>query len=171
MNLNQKRDLLAGLSFIAISLLILFVAIPLGVQEPKKVKFVALSPSYYPRLVCYCLLLFGLVLLVKKLFTTKKRGSQVDGTSVDGTGAELKPQMLLVLGGVLFFYYITLPSLGFVLSSTIVLFVLLLLAGDRSYISLLIIPLLLPIAVYWFFTKIANIPIPAGILEPVLVGA
>lgn len=170
MNLNQKRDLLAGLSFIAISLLILFVAIPLGVQEPKKVKFVALSPSYYPRLVCYCLLLFGLVLLVKKLFATKKV-SQVDGTSVDGADAELKPQMLLVLGGVLFFYYITLPSLGFVLSSTIVLFVLLLLAGDRSYISLLIIPLLLPIAVYWFFTKIANIPIPAGILEPVLVGA
>ena len=78
--------------------------------------------------------------------------------------------MLLALGGILFFYYITLPSLGFVLSSTIVLFVLLLLAGDRNFASLLIIPLLLPISVYWFFTKVANIPIPAGILEPVLVG-
>ena len=107
MNLNQKRDLLAGLSFIAISLLILFVAIPLGVQEPKKVKFVALSPSYYPRLVCYCLLLFGLVLLVKRLFATNSSVSQVDGKRADGTADDgavtgLNPKMLLVLGGVLF---------------------------------------------------------------------
>ena len=170
MNLNQKRDLLAGFGFIAISLLILFVAIPLGVQEPKKVKFVALSPSYYPRLVCYCLLFFGLVLLLKRFFPTKKEVSHVDGTTEDGVSTELRLQMLLALGGILFFYYITLPSLGFVLSSTIVLFVLLLLAGDRNFASLLIIPLLLPISVYWFFTKVANIPIPAGILEPVLVG-
>ena len=165
MNLTEKRELLAALSFIAISLLILFVAIPLGVQEPKKVKFVALSPSYYPRLVCYCLLLFGLVLLVKRLLATKISALQGESST------QLKPKMLLALSAVLFFYYITLPWLGFVLSSSIVLLVLLLLAGDRNIVALLIIPLLLPISVYWFFTKVANIPIPAGILEPMLVGA
>ena len=169
MNLSEKRDLLAACSFIAISLLILFVAIPLGVQEPKKVKFVALSPSYYPRLVCYCLFLFGLLLLIKKGLATKKTASQPASQNEEST--QLKPQMLLVLGGILFFYYITLPVLGFVLSSTLVLFVLLLLAGDRNIPALLIIPLLLPITVYWFFTKVANIPIPAGILEPILIGA
>ena len=165
MNLSEKRDLLAACSFIAISLLILFVAIPLGVQEPKKVKFVALSPSYYPRLVCYCLFLFGLLLLIKNVLATKKSVAQEEAST------RLQPRLLLTLAGILFFYYITLPTLGFVLSSTVVLFVLLLLAGDRNIVALFVIPLLLPIAVYWFFTKVANIPIPAGILEPILVGA
>lgn len=164
MNIVERRDLIAGAGFVVIALLIIFLAIPYGVQEPKKVKFVALSPSYYPRLVSYCLLGFGLLYFLKQLFN-RKVDSEVDKSST------IKPIMLLVITATLLFYYLTLPWLGFVLSSTIVLFVLLLIAGDRNPIALIIIPLLLPIGVYWFFTKVANIPIPAGVLEPLLVGS
>jgi len=50
MKSNRKVDLMAGLLFTCIAALIIWVAIPYGIQEPKKVKFAALSPSYYPTL-------------------------------------------------------------------------------------------------------------------------
>jgi len=165
MNFDNKRDLVAAVGFIVIALGILFVAIPYGVQEPKKVKFVALSPSYYPRLICYCLLGFGIALLARQIFSALKKDTAkfIDDQTI-------KKVYLLAVAVLLFAYYLSLPFLGFVLASSIVLFLLLLLAGDRNYFALVSIPLLLPICVYLFFTKVANIPIPAGILEPMLIG-
>jgi len=166
MNISQRRDLVAGICFVVVACAILFLAIPYGVQEPKKVKFVALSPSYYPRLVCYCLLGFGLFLLLREIISSRK-----DDAADVLADSRIKPLVFLLMVVIFSFYYLTLPFLGFVLSSAIVLFILLLLAGDRNIISLVLIPLLLPISVYWFFTKVANIPIPSGILAPLLTGS
>lgn len=165
MELNRRRDLLAAIGFITIAVAILFIAIPYGVQEPKKVKFLALSPSYYPRLVCYCLLGFGLALLARQIFSSLKAGE-----SENNSDLTIKPVYLLTIAATLTIFYIALPYLGFVLSTSVLLLVLLLLAGDRNIVSLVAIPLLLPISVYLFFTKVANIPIPGGILEPLLTG-
>jgi len=71
MTSNRKLDLLAGLLLTCIAALVIWVAIPYGIQEPKKVKYEALSPSYYPRLVGYCLLAFGLILLATRWFSPK----------------------------------------------------------------------------------------------------
>jgi len=165
LKIKLKRDLLSGVSFFTIALLVLFVAIPFGVQEPKKIKFAALNPSYYPRLVCYCLLIFGALLIARQIFIKGK--NLVEAEAGD---SKINPLYMLAIVAILAFYYLTLPYLGFVLASTIVLLVLLLLAGDRNIVALSLIPLLLPISVYWFFTKVANIPIPAGVLEPILTG-
>ena len=167
MQTNRKQDLIAGVGFIVFAAAIVFIAIPYGVQEPKKVKFAALSPSYYPRLVCYCLLVFGVLLVISRSFFSKDRSESVAGNS-ETSGIRLPA--LLAIAATLLFYYFTLSSLGFVLASTVVLFVLLLLAGERQPWALISLPLLLPIGLYYFFVKVANIPIPSGILEPWLVG-
>lgn len=152
----------------AIAALIIFVAIPYGVQEPKKVKFVALSPSYYPRLVCYCLAGFGLLLVVTRTFFTAKNKETKEGIADSRPGIRLVA--LFAIAATLFFYYFSLSTLGFVIASSIVLLALLLLAGERNLYAISLLPLLLPLCLYWFFVKVANIPIPAGILESVLVG-
>jgi len=165
MNSNRKLDLIAGLLLTCIAGLVIWVAIPYGIQEPKKVKFAALSPSYYPRLVGYCLLAFGLILLATRWFST-----QINV----GTSSNLRPRWLFILIAIvatLTAYYIALEPLGFVLSSAIAVFTLLLLAGERSVLALLAIPLLLPIALHLFFTHVANIPIPSGVLQPLIGGA
>lgn len=78
--------------------------------------------------------------------------------------------MLLWVSLTLLFYAIALPTLGFVVTSTIVLFVLLLLAGERKPVWLVFIPALLPVSLFFFFTKVANIPIPTGIFETMFTG-
>jgi len=166
MSSSRKLDIAAGLFFIIVAALVVWVAIPYGVQEPKKVKFLALSPSYYPRLVSYCLLGFGLILLLTRLVT-----KQVDDTSTDSTYRDNWPWVLLCIVTTLGLWYASLNYLGFVLSSTIALFVLLLLAGERSKIALVAVPLALPILLHLFFNKVANIPIPAGVLRSLIGGA
>jgi len=162
---RRKLDIAAGAICVALALLILFVAIPLGVQEPKKVKFAALSPSYYPRIATYFLLFFGVLLIGLRFF--RKQSEHVESEKINwrnhATGC-------LVIMLILFLYYATLSYLGFVLSSIAALFLLLLLAGERKLWALTILPLVLPFALYYFFTHVANIPIPAGVLEPWLVG-
>lgn len=170
MNTNRKLDLIAGFGFMIIAAAIIFVAIPYGVQEPKKVKFAALNPSYYPRLVCYCLLLFGAMLVVSRsLFFVKNKKANSEAQTASSNPSVRLP-LLITITAVLLLYYLTLSSLGFIVSSSVALIVLLLLAGERNWLALGLIPLLVPISIYGFFTKVANIPIPAGILEPLLVG-
>lgn len=166
MKSTRKLDLLAGLLFICVAAVIIWVAIPHGVQEPKKVKFAALSPSYYPRLVGYCLLLFGLVLLITRGISAKHKPTDEN--------QNLSNNWIVVLIGIavtLSAYYFSLEFLGFVLASSIALFILLLIAGERSVPALLLIPALLPLALHLFFTKVANIPIPSGFLQPLIGGA
>jgi len=165
MNSNRKQDLMAGLLLTCIAVLVIWVAIPYGIQEPKKVKFAALSPSYYPRLVGYCLLAFGLILIA-----TRWVAKQPEVTS----SSNLRPKWLLILLAIvvtLAAYYVALEPLGFVLASAIAVFVLLLLAGERSVLALITIPLVLPMALHLFFTHVANIPIPSGVMQPLIGGA
>ena len=162
---ERKLDITAGLICVVLALLILFVAIPLGVQEPKKVKFVALSPSYYPRLVTYFLLFFGLLLVALRFFN-----KDTQHPIFENSFWRQNIKALLVIVAVLFLYYATLNYLGFVVSSIIALLALLFIAGERKLWALVLIPLGLPFALYYFFTHVANIPIPAGVLELWLVG-
>ena len=166
MKSKRSIDLMAGLLFIAIAAIILWFAIPYGVKEPKKIKYAALSPSYYPRIVGYILLLFGAFITGSQLL--KNRSSKEDSE-----GEAWRQNRHLVLVGValtLFVYYLCLEPLGFVLASAVALLVLLLLAGEKKPLALILIPLILPLSLHLFFTHVANIPIPAGILQSILVG-
>lgn len=162
---RQFIDVLSGLLFIVLAALIIWVAIPLGVQEPKKVRFVALSPSYYPRLVTYCLLFVGVLLFLRSVLFP----------NVEPNAQEVIPQsrsrsyMLLPVTVVLFALYWFLEQLGFVLAPAIAIVALLMLAGERSVPAIVLIASLLPFGLYLFFTQVANIPIPGGILDPILL--
>ena len=47
--LNQ--DAITGALYLALGLLVVFVLIPLGVDEPGNVEFAALAPAYWPRII------------------------------------------------------------------------------------------------------------------------
>jgi uncharacterized membrane protein len=164
MTTANKRDIVTGLLLISMALLLVLVLIPLGVVEPKKVKFAALSPSYYPRLVGYCLLAIGALMVVTRWFGAKR-----DSADETAPAQTRSPRVLLVLFLILFAFYWTLPHAGFVLGSALALLCLLLLAGERRPLMIIAIAIIVPSLLYLFFTKVANIPIPAGVLEPWLI--
>ncbi len=175
-NSQATLNVLSGVLFLAVSFLLLFVFIPYGVDAPRKVKFAALHPAYYPQLVTYCLLIFGFLVLLggmRQLFFSRQSlqansvatSARSDDQSEKGERFfRLLPLALLFV--VLFF---ALPYLGFPLSTAIALVLLMPLAGERRWHLILPIAVLLPLLLYLFFTQVANIPIPGGVLDPWLL--
>lgn len=180
---NSLTDLISGGMFAALALFLLLWLIPVGVAAPNKVKFAALHPAYYPRIVGFCMLGIGLLIVFSALLKRFRAASpevmvrhpQWEEPQTEEALANSRSvgKRLFILTGVallLFAYFWWLPTLGFVLMSSIALLTLMIIAGERKVQVLIPVAALLPIMLYLFFTKVANIPIPAGVLQPWLVG-
>lgn len=156
------RDMWAGIVFLALGLSLIFVLIPVGVVEPKKVPFEVLSPSYYPRLVAIAMVLLGAAIAIRGVRNASDEGR---------FEAPEKSAVLKVCAAfaILFATAYSLPFAGFVLAGSVALAALMVLAGERKPLIIALNAILLPLVLYLFFTKLANIPIPGGVLDPYLL--
>lgn len=160
-----NKHVWAGLLLGAIGILFILVLIPHGVVEPRKVKYAALSPSYYPRIVAVALVVLGVLVAIR---------SYLEGRESAGPDAMARPDANVRIAAVfcvLGVYAVWIETVGFVLMSALVLAVLTFLAGERRLWLIAVNAVVLPFALYFFFVEIANIPIPAGVLKPLLVGS
>ena len=165
MNIVKNRDVVIGLLLAIVGLIFLVILIPQGIVEPRKVKYAAMSPSFYPRLVAIALVLLGLALSANA-FIRGKETIESDATWRDD--AWLRIGIVFVFLALMAF---SLGYLGFVLSSAIAIAVLTYLANERRLWLVAVIAVLTPLLLYFFFVKVAKIPIPSGLLEPILVGS
>lgn len=164
MNTNWiTRDIIAGTLILAIGLVFVFILIPIGVDEPRRVKYAALSPSYYPRIVAIILVVIGAVVVARAMF----RPTAVEMDSEAHPAAALR---LSGISAILMAFAILLTPLGFIVASTLALFAAIWLAGEKRIHINAAISVILPVLLYFFFLKVARIPIPLGILKPVLEG-
>ena len=160
-----NKHVWAGLLLGAIGILFILVLIPHGVVEPRKVKYAALSPSYYPRIVAIALFVLGVLVAIRG-FIGRREGSGPDAMARPDAKVRIAA-VFCVLG----LYALLIGSVGFVLMSALVLAALTFLAGERRLWLIAANAVVLPFALYFFFVEIANIPIPAGVLKPLLVGS
>lgn len=147
----------------ALALLLMLVLIPVGVVEPKKIKYAALSPSYYPRFVTYVLLALGIAVTVRSLLF-----KEVAAHSTDLRTDALRRYCWVF--AILALYALSITWLGFIVTSALALMATFWLAGERRLYLTIPLALLLPVGLYFFFLKVASVPIPLGILEPWLAG-
>ena len=145
----------SGILMVLVSLTLIIILIPLGIDEPKKVRFAALAPSYYPYIVSSILLLLGSVIVFR---SRRETAAQPE--------PNIHPQAFKRLSKFIFLLAVFAASLewaGFILSSSAALIVALILAGERRSIVIISNAIMIPIILYFFFYKIAGIPIPLGI--------
>lgn len=155
----------AGLLFVILGAALVFLLIPLGVEEPKRIDIAVLAPSYYPKLISIAMILIGASIALKALRETTAQ--DMPAAEADAPGAARAK--LLIAVAILFATVVILPHAGFVLASTLALILLMILAGERRPMTIGLVAGLLPFGLYLFFTKLANIPIPGGVLDPVLL--
>ena len=145
------------------------VLVPIGIQEPGSVDFAALSPAFWPRLVCIGLGAMGAFIAVAAYLN---RGSAEDSEPDEQAQFSL-PVVLLRIAlalGLMFAAYFLLEPLGFVVTGALVLLAFMVFAGERNPAVMLPVAAGVPLFLYFFFTRVANIPIPNGVLELVLGG-
>ncbi len=157
-------NLIAGPLMLIFGLLGVFVIIPNGIDEPGGVQFAALSPSYFPRIVCYMLAAFGAMVIIRTL------AMKSDAAAMEAAPDERVIMRTVTVFAVLFALYIALEPLGFPLTGAIALFTLMFLADERRLTIMIPVAIGIPAGLYLFFTKAANVPIPNGILEQYLAG-
>lgn len=163
--MTARKDLWSGLFLTGVGLLVVLVLIPNGVDEPRKVKYAALSPSYYPRIVAIALTLLGAVVTVRAVLGGRSRPSVED--------ADRRPdaaRRTAIFLGILALYAASVAWLGFIVASTLALIASLRLAGERRFGLTVLMAVALPLILYFFFLKIARVPMPLGVLQPLLQG-
>ena len=157
----MNKHFFSGVFMLAVGLLLLLFLIPFGIDSPKKIRFAALSPTYYPQIVAVILSVIGAAIIFKYRRPLKTKGTD----ELD----EVHPNAKMRIGGflgLLAVYSFSLEFLGFVLSGVLALAASLVLAGERRPFIIIAMSLLLPISLFLFFYKVAYVPVPNGILAP-----
>ena len=159
----QSR-LLPGIAFLALGIVGLTILIPYGIESPASVQYRALSPSYWPNIVCVAVSIIGLVLVATSFFQ-----NSTNDVASNGSGSRWQWLRPFIVMAVCIGLYFSLQTLGFVLTNIISMAILMLLGGERRIYLIAMVSVLTPLALYVFFTKATGVPIPAGVLEPLLV--
>jgi len=162
--MKLNRNIVAGLCFLGFGVLAVALLIPYGIVQPPSVKYRALSPSFWPYIVCSAIGAIGVLLLTYELMAAGRKRELTGAAETAGRPAWITWRPFIVMA-LLLAIYLTLEFLGFVLTTTLGLVALMLLAGERRPLIVLPIALLLPLALHLFFVKAAQRPIPGGVLD------
>lgn len=169
MAIKLNKDLISGGGLIAISILFLTVLIPKGVQVPLGQEIAVLSPDFWIKIIVWTLLLLGCMLFATGIQLAKEPAtSEQDNDSV--TENDYRPGLeglayVALAFVLLFIFYQGINYLGMMASSIIAIIVFTRVSGERRWKYIISIALILPVILYYFFLKVAGIPMPLGIFN------
>jgi len=159
-----NTDVILGIVLTVFAILLWTVLIPFGVTVPKSATNLYLSPDFWIRILAGAMFVLGVLILAKGM-----RGAGDADEDALPRVADRRAGFLKLLGaiGIFAFFYGTVDMLGFVAGSAIALFAASLLYGEKRFLVSVPLAVVLPTALYFFFLKVASIPMPMGILEGV----
>ncbi len=163
-------DAILGAVLMVGTLVMLFVIIPISVQLPKSNKVLALSPDFWIKIIVWLTLFLGINLLFQGLRNANKAISEAEKAAIEANLSHyysIKRSVLMVVIAVanLFLYYFLIRWFGMVIASFISVITFTLLCGERRIKIMVPLATLLPVGLYYFFLKVASIPMPLGIFE------
>lgn len=157
------RNLVFGSALALFAILLWTVLIPFGVTVPRGATNIYLAPDFWIRIIAATMFVIGVLLAVSGWRLRHAAGDD-EGEVVRAAGDPLRYARLGA--GILLFlvYYLAIDPLGIVLSSALALFAASLFYGERRLHISVPLAVLLPVGLYFFFLKVALIPMPLGIL-------
>jgi putative tricarboxylic transport membrane protein len=156
--LSRRDEILIGLGVMVLAAFTLWWIIPNYITTPRRVPIKALSPAFWPKIIAWVVLICGAALTLRAALAPKTPNAVADDLSV----SRAEGLRLLALGAILVGIYVALPILGMVWVCMIAFALLLLLSGGGNLGWGLVTAVVLPLALYFFFTKIAGVAIPQG---------
>ena len=120
--------------------------------------YLLVSARAFPRVVCILMVASSVWLLIDAITKPKLRAPLTAEEKVSFRRGVLA--ILCTLGYVLLF-----KTLGYIVSSVIVLFLMMLIFGNRKWKQMIIISIVFPVILYFAFKFGLKTPLPEGILE------
>ncbi len=155
-----------GLGVIAFGLAVFAVAIPYGISEPSNIRFIVLSPKFWPNIISGVLILIGILMVIQQ-WASQKFDIVTANKSDDAAEAEERTTpdqwlRLVAIGVVMILFTWATPVIGMVWTSMIGFVALSFIIRTRYRLISLIVAILLPLFLYAFFSHVAGVPIPQG---------
>lgn len=122
--------------------------------------------AFFPRTIATVMAFLGAILIVRGL-RAREGGPHV--RALDWMGApRLVANFALVIAALLFYIFAS-DTLGFLITGFVCLMALLLwLRGPSHWIQALVASLLCVIGMHFFFGQVLRVPLPPGVLEPLM---
>ena len=142
------------------------VLIPVAVYIPENVVEAGMSPASWPRLVTSLIAILGIGLAIQGALQIKRdRTADVTKRHDDKRGKTTNYLKIFAVMAALLIYYWVIDIVGIALSSIVMLIGVAITSGERRPKVLLLVGILVPIGLYYFFVKVAHVPMPLGIFE------
>lgn len=156
--LSRRDEILVGLGVTLMAALTLWWLIPTYIAIPRRVPIKALSPAFWPTVIGWVMLICGVALTVRAALAPAPPDVITDDLSVPRAEAARLGALVVMLIAV----YFALPVVGMVWSSMLIFVLLVFLTGSKHRLVGVIAGILLPLLLYFFFTKVAGVAIPQG---------
>jgi len=149
------KDLLLGILFTVLFSLCAFVFVPFAVEvmDPQGV-----TPATWPKFVSLFIAVMALILAVTS-YAASQKAPQTERPSTEKIDWV---KLGLTIACLISFYFLV-AWLGIVLASTIVFVVFSRICGKIDWRLTLVLAVVIPIVLYFFFTRLAHVPMPLGI--------
>lgn len=145
--MSKRSDVVSGTIVSLVGLIFLLSTI--GMKKPR----IGLGSAGFPRLVTACLIICGVLLIVRALLSKKEQAarSRIDSRFVFNlTG--------LIVSFILYVYLF--KKLGFILTTGSLLFFAMYVFGSKKILLNAVLSVVTSIAIYYVFTIIFKIPLP-----------
>jgi len=162
----HKRDFVLGLFACALALIILFGVLPWAVKAPKVVPNLALSPTFWPRIILVSVAGFGAFLAVRA-FYDKVQDNDPLRSEFDEPPFGASDLRVILAGGLMIVFCSLLKPLGVVLPGIALLLAMIVLHEPRQWPKAIFVSVIFVAALYMFFRFVAKVPVPLGPLNSV----
>ena len=135
----------------------------------KIVKKAAVQPATFPQIMCIGMMVFTVVLLIQSVLKLKKMdpndpmmepAASINLFKNKGVQAGAFVILLCIAYAALF------EVLGYVLISSIVAAIIMVLIGKRDVKQIVLVSVLVPLLMWFVFYKLLTVNIPMGVLQP-----
>lgn len=159
------KDIGLGLVLLLAALVTLYWVIPEGVQSPGAVANPWLAPAFWPQIIVVALGGVSVVVAAQGAMRAWRIREGIE----EPVARESHPAgtiRVIVAIALLFVYYWSLTWGGIVVPSAAAILVFTVLHGERRFRYFVPAAILFPLVLYYFFLKVALVPMPLGIFEP-----
>ena len=167
MDKEIKSNIVLTVVLLFLSVVILFVIIPSQINEPNYIKSKYLSPAFVPRVFTAYIGFMALLLLFRSIARLKKSSSN---KAIQSDEKENLPEegrqgqgIAVLIWVSCCFFVLAVEFFGFLIPSILFLGALMVFFGQKKWLLVLSIMVLVPLLLYLFLHDIAQVQFPKGI--------
>jgi len=164
----RKSDLIPAIFFILFSIVLYWIIIPDQIHIPSQVQSEFLSPAFAPKVFAFFLGLVAFILLLNSIVRIRRytlNASMKPGIEhVEKKSLLREEGLVAAILIICCIFAVSIEYFGMVIPSIFFLGIMMAYFGQRKWILVLVIMLLVPLILYFFFHDLARVVLPKGSL-------